>query len=820
MAEERSTIAERVVRIFVELLGAEEVKKGLAGVDAQATKMAVAMQNDTKLMAQLSGAFKEVGLNAKKFNIDSLPGLRFLEQYAVAAKSAWAEGKDLSLTFYAQSEAGKAVAESTGLISPAMVDAAKKTGSLRDAFWSLNSMARALLRVFVAFQIIKQVLGIFTQMADASAKLQAELWRLRATVEGVSSQIEGGAGSWDSWLGRLERLRALLPLVSMTELAEGLRTITAIMGPLGLTADEIERVTGLVGKMAKVVGEEFPAYVDLLTTALTGTGRSVSNLQIDLRDGSKGLMDYAGSLGYVWDELNAQQRQWVRLGYFVQEATTRTSTLTGAEKEEWQQLEELRKKREDILAQSPELITAQIKWAELLLKAAEAAERLVGALDKMAKKSPEWGDAFEKIAFALGMVWKALTGGTLATYEWAKTLEWLATIKEPWQEMAEGTGDFNKAVKEGIEASKDQGKAAEELGDKMRSGLEQAEDALLSYQNAVNQAGINLSRRLADIARNLEEKLQDLEDEFERRREELIRDFTERQTEIREEAAEKEEELRKDLDERLRRMEEDYLLEMKQLREDYLLDLEEAARSRDAISMRRIQQRYILEKRQRGEEYELNRRRTIEDYNRQLEDLKKAREDQKEELKRSLEEQLQDLEDNYLRQQEEARTNAQRQRDDAIKNYNEQRDDLETNFQERLASIIISLTREEKKFKEVYGRLQEFFSTWYKGNLATFKKWLEDTLKAIEDAEPSPHAPDHGPVPFAGGGFGVARHPTTLLVGERGPEAFAAWPAGTRLPRESVDVRLSIDGTQSGLWSGEFETQVLRIFRGILEEAL
>ena len=826
MAETRQTILERVALYVMELRGAEEVEKAIEKVDIRFTKIAQSMEIDRKLLVQLGRAFRDVGRSLRPLNMEGINAVKFLEQYAIAAEKAWEAGDDLSLVMYAQSDAGQKVAESFGLIKPATEDAAKGAGGLRDAFGQLNTAARALLRIWVGFKVLVGIFGIFRDMAEATFNLQAELSRLRAVVAGVSDQIEGDAGTWEEWIARLYRLRDILPLINMTDLAKGLRLITGVLGPLGLTANEIERVTGLVGQMSTLMGRDYPSYISLFIGALSGAQRNVAAMGIDLRDGNQALHEYAEGLGFVWDELNTAQKQWARLGFFVKEAEGRTVALTDVMNEQWAQLEELRKKREDILAQSPELLAAQIKWAEILVTIAEKAGDLVTILDAAVNTS------YQLIYILLYLtkgekefakIWEAHQEAR----RWEKQLEWVDTIKEGWQEIGEEVENFNEIVKENIEMLEDAGDAAEEFGDRIARAMSQARSALRSYQNAVESAGIRLGRRLTDIARNLEEKLSDLEARFELRRAQLLARFEERRAELREKGAEKEEELREDLNKRLQRMEEDHLLDMQELREDYLIDLQEAARKRDAVSMRRIQQRYILEKKQRERDFGVRRRRAIEDYKEQITELKKAREEQERELEKSLERQLRELQENYERQQEEARLNAERQREDALRNYQEQLSDLWRNFQDRLETIAINLMEEEEEWKDHLGDLRTFFDQWYTDDLTALREWLAKRafmiqMEELRESLPPWMQPFVPPVDFgmAQGGMGIARQPTRIVVGESGPEMFAAWPLGQRMPSQAIDIRLTMDGTQAGAWSADFENQTLRILREVLEEAL
>lgn len=843
MAEARQTILERVALYIMELRGAEEVERAIEKVDIRFTKIAQSMEVDRKLLVQLGRAFKDVGRSLRPLNMEGINAVKFLEQYAIAAEKADEVGEDLNHVMYAQSEEGQRVAESFGLIKPKMEDAASATDNLKQKFWSLNSTARALLRVFVAFKILTGLVGIFSDIAKTSAELQMELWRLRATALAVGDSLKGGAPAWEEWVEMIERLRQDLPYVSTKEIAEGLRQITAIVGPLGLTADQLETLTRLIGQMSLVVGQDFLPYMRLIITAVTGTGRAVASLGIDLRDGSVGLRNYAEAAGLVWDELNSQQRIYVRLAYASRVMAERSELLAEAEEKEWVQLREIQKAREDIRAQAPGLIKLQLEWNRTLLELDKLLVRLSQNIGNWADNIVRYLQRASAAVDAFAIIVRRAIGG--AAPSWGPFMEEyerrLGTMRQAGQDVgdvseqlrgfgigakdaAEGASELEESLLGMAIAAAD---AAEELDDRMTRALQQAEAALRSYLSAVESAGIRLGRRLTDIVRNLEEKLADLEGRYEFRRAQLIRRFEERRAELREEGAEREEELREDLNKRLRRMEEDHLLDMQELREDYLLDLGEAARKRDAVSMRRIQQRYILEKKQRERDYGVRRRRAIEDYKEQIDELKKAREKQEEELERSLERQLRELQENYERQQEEARLNAERQREDALRNYQEQLSDLWRSFQERLETIAINLMEEEREYEDTYGDIRTFFDKWYTDDLTALREWLAKRAFMIQMAQLRESLPpwmqrfvpsaDFG---MAQGGMGIARQPTRIMVGEAGPEMFAAWPLGQRMPSQAIDIRLTMDGTQAGAWSADFENQTLRILREVLEEAL
>jgi len=854
---ERQTITERIARIVFELVGAEEVEARITKVDAAWTKMATRMQSNLKLMNELSASLRTIGKTISGEILQQLPQTtKFLEQFAIAGEKADIAGQELSLSMYVQSEEGRKLATSLGLVIPKLEKTKTAGEEVKDAFWKLNSVARALLRVFVAFKILIGVIGIFRDMAVATVELQREMWSLRVIISGAGQEIEGGLGSWDSWLERIQRMRRELPLIKMTDLVRGMKTLIVTLDDLGLAAGEMEYIIQLAGEMAIIMGLDFPAYAQRVSTALQGQVRNWATLGVNVRDSSAALREYSQELGYNWDELNKQQKVLLRTLFLTKEFIRITEETGDVLDEEWAISEALRAKRADLIAQQPKLIQFQNMWNQLLILGTEVAAIAADAITRFfATIVSGIGAALDTVlllttALMTGELgWERLQwildqyGKTQAKiYEdiisGSTVLEWLGKRLGETGEEAEEAGtsfsELEERMKSLIDAAADTEDAFDDLGDVLSRALSQAQSALRSWRQALEQAQIQLSRRLADIARNLERRLADLRARYEARRSQLLERFEERRRKVREDGAEREEELREDHNKNLQRMEEDHQREMRQLRDEYLLDLEEAARKRDAISMRRIQQRYALEKKQREEGYDVNRRRAIEDFKEQLQELREAIQEQLDELTDSLERQLEELRENYVRQQEEARRNAECQRQDAIRNYQEREADLWESLQNRLEAILIGLMEEEEEWEGTYAELRRFLDEWYEGDLGALREWLNRRLALLQQHSGSPYGP---PPPLrvhplltgfglpeswglAAGGIGIARRPTSLVVGEGGPEMFAAWPLGQRMPRTGVDIRLTIDGEQRGAWSGDFENSVLRVMRSVLEEVL
>jgi len=419
--------------------------------------------------------------------------------------------------------------------------------------------------------------------------------------------------------------------------------------------------------------------------------------------------------------------------------------------------------------------------------------------------------------------------------------------------------DMVEQVKEAAQPFIDLGKA---IGETMLGYFRSLEDAAKGFAERIAKLGIDMTRDLAKMSRDFENNLAKIGRKYAARAQELILGAEDKKAETRRKFDEREEKEREALNLKLRHMEEDHLLSLRQLRGRFELDLEGAARTRDAIAIRTLQRRYGLERKEQQEKYALERRQFIESWELQKktrkEDLKEALQevedglqDQLDALERAKQQEIEELKISDAQKREELRIQYRQRKEDLDIQYAQEREDLKANLERRLADILGSAQAEGTIRVGEAEKIVQSLATWYNIDASNIEnkvrhdaEWwstwagayeaaasrIAQARNAISGTLPA-FGPGYGKIPqleFAEGGMAIATSPTIVKVGEAGPELFGAIPLGGggklgrggQTSRSSTDVRLTMDGTQSGAWSGDLETQVLRIIRKILQESL
>lgn len=319
----------------------------------------------------------------------------------------------------------------------------------------------------------------------------------------------------------------------------------------------------------------------------------------------------------------------------------------------------------------------------------------------------------------------------------------------------------------------------------------------------------------------------------------------------------------------IRALQRRYGLEKKQREENY------------SLARRQSIEDYELQRKQRQADYELGRKQREEDYRLALQQFIESWDARHAENQANLEQEIKEVRDNlalelaaledekiaekekldaaHIKEMDDLRTSFQQRQNELAAQYNQQREDLKTSLAEQLVALVSGLYAQGEitkgqaeaitgKLAEQYGLNAGLMASWVALDmlqLDIWKNYWDTTIKdilgyiknyedAIRSLAPSVQRGIEIPLPggtsrgFAEGGMMVATAPTMVKVGEKGPELFGALPlgklgglgTGPMGMRGGMDIRLTIDGTQSGAWSGDFETQVLRVFRGILQESL
>lgn len=450
------------------------------------------------------------------------------------------------------------------------------------------------------------------------------------------------------------------------------------------------------------------------------------------------------------------------------------------------------------------------------------AQRAVGVQNQLSEASQEGGQA-------------AIDSATA----WQRFKEAAERAKEE-AAKARRIIDFTKEVMQNVkEAAEDAAEAFVNLGDAIA-------DALIDFKRSWAEAGKEYAE---DLAETHEDELKDIEDlnkRYDKRAADLRERAADRIADLRERAAEEEAEERNDLLLRLHQMEEDHQLDMKHLYEQYAMSYEEAARKRDAVTMRRLTREYKLERRQREEGYQLQRHQTIESWEARHKENQENYEEEIKEIEEDLAKELMALEEERREELDEIRENWIERRQELLDQYNQELADLKAALDRRLTEAIVEWAEQNDipvaavqaavaEMARQYGLDATNLSNMVTAELQmleTLRQAWEEVRKAAA-GEPTESVlarlgPGWGKIPqleFAEGGMAIATKPTLVKVGEAGPELFTAIPLARGgsviggLGRGYIDAHLSIDGNQAGLWSADFERGVEHTVAKIFKEA-
>lgn len=465
---------------------------------------------------------------------------------------------------------------------------------------------------------------------------------------------------------------------------------------------------------------------------------------------------------------------------------------------------------------------------------------LGAAVDRFA---PSWLKASKAVA-EVGVAVKETAQKTLdAAVAWLIFVGAADRAKETAAKMKRIFDAVMGIQQKAAQAVADAAEAAAEAWDNLGNAIA---DAIRESDKAITQAGADY---LKDYNETFEDQKKDelkLEERYADKADDLRKRAADKIADLRKRATEEEENDRADLNLRLHQMEEDHLLSMRQLRDQYQMNLEDAARTRDAVAIRRLQRQYGLEKKQREETYQLQQHQTVESWEARRQETKDELENEIKEVQDNLAEELAELRAERKDELAEIRQNWEDRRTELTNQYNQELADLKAALETRLAEAITEWANQNniplEAAKAAVTAMAEQYDLDSANIMAKVAKdlpWLEAQRAAWEAinlaAAGMPTSPIMKPttlgtktVGFAEGGMALATAPTMVKVGEAGPELFGAMPlnklggmgGGAMGMRGGMDIRLTIDGTQSGAWSGDFETQVLRVFRGLLQESM
>jgi hypothetical protein len=285
-----------------------------------------------------------------------------------------------------------------------------------------------------------------------------------------------------------------------------------------------------------------------------------------------------------------------------------------------------------------------------------------------------------------------------------------------------------------------------------------------------------------------------------------------------------------------------YQRQLQDIQSGYEYELTELVRRNDAVSILRLQR----QTNERIRQAKLGRDREKEDaasgYQRDMEELEINLARRREELRQDAQERLQEFEESLQEQLQAYQENLAQEHAELERSLEQQREDMERHREwedeDRLAAHRVELEELGQHFAGLAtitdsglrsllerhgGAIQNLTDMWsayyswkrqatatdlgggYGGGLPGWEGGVTDLPESTQG--------------YQSGGFGITQRPTTIRVGERGPEAFAAIPlrSGSANVRHSFsDVNVNLHGVTPQT-EAQLQPILMEAFMGIVQ---
>lgn len=361
---------------------------------------------------------------------------------------------------------------------------------------------------------------------------------------------------------------------------------------------------------------------------------------------------------------------------------------------------------------------------------------------------------------------------------------------------------------------------------------ETAAAALKQTRQEIDDA-INTARRYEDLQRSHQRRLDAIYKNAAKSRQRLTEDLSKQEAEAAEDAAREREKLEQSKAEKLLDVEVEYRRRLEDIQSDWQYQSAELARKNDAVGLLRL----MRAKKRQLEEAKKTRDRDREDantsYTRDKQELERSLAEKREQLRKDAQERLAQLDAN-LREQlasaEEARQrdlenlqrSLQRSREDKERHRAWDAEDRARKHAQELEELgrhfasMEGLTKEglEKLLEEHASAITDLETLWkayYETQEQMAKQANESASLGFIGGGRRPPAPtatgSHGFIGgYQTGGMGIARKPSTIMIGEKGPEAFAVLPMQSLVTHKFSDLNINLQGV-----TPENEAQLLPV---------
>lgn len=307
----------------------------------------------------------------------------------------------------------------------------------------------------------------------------------------------------------------------------------------------------------------------------------------------------------------------------------------------------------------------------------------------------------------------------------------IKAMEDSIKESADAIDKWTNPVEEATEAVEDFGDTAEDAGDKIKSLLDPAQlekfgDQLIEVTENRAKRQIELEEATAEkiakivddanekrlnIDKKFNERLADLAQDSEKKRLKVIQNTRQELSELEESTDQQLASRRKEFDKGELRETEDHLKEMRRLQEDFLFNLDDAVRERDAGAIVDLQRQFERESTRREEGFSTSQNRQGQDFNAELDGIRKNEAQRREEL-----------------------LSAQAQELDNINKFEEEkRDDIDARRQEEQEKLELDLTEKLQKENENFIERQAALDEALQRQLESIAKNLADQKDVTEE---------------------------------------------------------------------------------------
>jgi hypothetical protein len=669
--------------------------------------------------------------------------------------------------------------------------AAKRAGN---GLLSLKNIARTALGTLEAmaiFLISKFVGDAITKTIDSLKQLELSFYKLGIAEKALSTS---GVDITPKDLQEISKsVVETFKTVSQIDAQKMVANLTVLTKDLNLTKEQYKQLATIIPLVARQADVSIESATEQIVNGLTKSGKGWADLGITVD--ANIIKQKAISMGLVataeaYNDLTAEQKQQIETQALIAIAYEKNIDSL---KNQDTYLNSLPGRADTLKASWENLLTTLgITFGPQLMQGLSTLSGWLVSIDGWLKANKESTDQWlSRLSAVVTLIsglssvgFDDIASGTAgdkikAAFESARKAE------EEAKRLAGDIGQVGPDTPtsiidpEGIEINgEDAEKAVEEAHKKIL-------DAQLRMNEDIEEAAIDLSRKLDDIYTEYQNKRLDEEQRYQNQVSDINRDAGRKIDQIN---TKQQEDQAKARQESINK-EKEYQNKLKEMRERFLMDLDDALHARDARQILKLIKNFNLEKEQ------AERRRKLDKEEEAAEN--KLRQQKYENERKAAEahrrQQLEDAAIGHQRKLEQLAEEEAREQAQAQLAYERKLQDIQMDFNNRLALIGVGLVEEFNLTKSGLDAILALYQAYYGPGGAIDQVYQGAQARMASSSSLSPGAnPDdpqsqpggygHGQggsqYRFAEGGTLFANKPTRVLMGEKGAEMAHFTPLG------------------------------------------